>query len=223
MSDSTKISRDAYNLWSQSYDGLDNPMLAMVDHAFDIEPLISSKKRVIELGCGTGRNIARVISNGALSYVGVDQSDGMLEKARAKFPQFGFLNADIQRHLPFETGRADLILVTLVFEHLPNLLPTLQEAHRVLAPGGLIRILEIHSDLTSRGTGAHFQHGDREIALPSYAHDSNEWQSTLLSAGLTLSSIKSLVADAQAIKRCAKLSKHQGHAVLFDIQARKSP
>jgi ubiquinone/menaquinone biosynthesis C-methylase UbiE len=216
-------SPEAYNLWSQNYDRFDNPMLAMVDHAFALDPLNLKGRKVIELGCGTGRNIERLFAAGATSYVGLDQSPGMLTSAQSKHPDATFLSADIQARLPLNDGCAEFVLTTLVFEHLQRLQSTLFETYRVLSPGGALRILEIHSDLWNRGTKAHFQHNDTEIELPSYPHNANDWKDALSKAGFQFVSIKSLFADSEAIKRCSKLSKHAGQAVLFDIQAIKDP
>lgn len=211
----------AYDLWSQSYDKLDNPLLAMVDLAFDRRSLNSMNLRVAELGCGTGRNVSRILASGAKSYHGFDQSLGMLEVARQKHPAHVFAEADIERNIPMADGEVDFILVTLVFEHLSNLTPALRESHRILSPGGCLRILELHSEIARRGTGAHFQNGENEIQLPSFAHDETEWRSAFEAAGWSRLDIVSLRADEEAISRCAKLTKHEGRDVLFDIVAWK--
>lgn len=212
---------EAYDLWSKNYDSFDNPMLAMVDHAFTLDPLRLNLKKAVELGCGTGRNVKRLHEAGILSYMGFDQSEGMLDKARQKFGDANFLSADIEKRLPLVDAGTDFVLVTLVFEHLQNLAPTLKEVFRVLSVGGTIRIMEIHSDLSLRGTKAHFQHEDQEIAFPCYTHTEEDWIRSLTEAGFTKLSIKSLSPDTDVVRHCAKLLKHIGRAVLFDITAIK--
>lgn len=214
-------SSSAYDLWSRDYDEFENPMLAMVDEAFLKKPLILAGARVVELGCGTGRNVAKIIAAGASSYIGIDQSPKMLEKARVKHPELSFITGDILQTLPIENASVDFILVALVFEHLNSLKPTLSEISRILKPQGQLRILELHSSLHNQGTKAHFKQDDCEITIPSFSHDALEWSREIVNAQLTVVSIDSLIVDQQAIDRCRKLAKHQGKSVLFDISVKK--
>jgi SAM-dependent methyltransferase len=213
-----------YDLWATTYDSFNNPMLAMVDRAFEMNSPNFAGNDVLELGCGTGRNIRRVLTSGAKSYTGLDQSAGMLKVAQDKNPgaTVKLVEANLDSVLPFESERFDFILVTLVFEHVPFLLPVLAEAHRVLKPGGKIRILEIHSGLVENGTGAHFEHNGETYDLPSFPHPALEWEATLTRAGFEIRHIKDLYADSQAIDRCSKLLKHKGKAVVIDIEAGKA-
>lgn len=214
-------SPEAYNLWSKNYDQFDNPMLTMVRYAMETHPLKLSGMNAVELGCGTGRNIPTLLEAGVESYIGVDLSAGMLEKAQAKFPNLRFINTDIQKQLPFPDSHFDFVLVSLVFEHLENLITTLSEIHRILKDGGKLRILEIHSDLTTNGTQAHFQHEEHEIRIPSFPHSKDEFKNIMSQVGFEIVLLKELSPNSETIHRCSKLSKHQGKRVLIDIEATK--
>lgn len=78
--------------------------------------------RVLDLGCGTGANLERVLNLRMPfgSYLGADQSWAMLAKVRAKFahlPRAGFHQLDLQKdRLP--EGPLALMVSTWVFEHL---------------------------------------------------------------------------------------------------------
>lgn len=52
--------------------------------------------------------------------------------------------ADLREHWPWPDGVASEILAFDVFEHLPDIIHTLNEAHRVLAPGGRLHFKVPH-------------------------------------------------------------------------------
>jgi 2-polyprenyl-6-hydroxyphenyl methylase/3-demethylubiquinone-9 3-methyltransferase len=93
---------------------------------------------ILDLGCGKGRFARHWLDAGA-SVVGLDISPGMLAQGHA-FPRVR--GSAVQ--LPFADAGFDLVVAIEVLEHLETrLLPrVLGEVHRVLAPGGLIAIVD---------------------------------------------------------------------------------
>jgi len=96
--------------------------------------------RVLDLGCGTGLNLERLLALGLPlgSYVGVDLSEDMLHQARAKFgdearAHFHQLNLLTD---PLPEGPFDLIISTWVFEHLPDPQQVVEKAWERLRPDG---------------------------------------------------------------------------------------
>src|SRR4051812_27626257 len=85
----TITTEEGYALWAASYDTFDNPVVAMAAHALDRTPPSVAGKRVLELGCGTGRNLNELIARGAREYVGLDSSEAMLKHARERSDQLG--------------------------------------------------------------------------------------------------------------------------------------
>ncbi|HLL45229.1 MAG TPA: class I SAM-dependent methyltransferase [Longimicrobiaceae bacterium] len=211
----------AYDLWSQAYDTFDNPLIAMTEHALDAAPLQLAGRRVLELGCGTGRNARRLLALGATSYVGVDGSPGMLERARAQLedPRAHWLQADLASPVPLADGCADEVLLCLVLEHVPQLGPLFQEVHRLLAPGGRVRGLEIHPRLVQAGTQAHFWHEGREYRLASFPHTAQDFVAALSAAGLEPAALCEWYGTQAAEAHCAKLRKHRGLPVVLDVRA----
>lgn len=51
---------------------------------------------VLDVGCGTGEPIARYIIDSGFRILGVDGSASMIELCRARFPDFGWLEADMR-------------------------------------------------------------------------------------------------------------------------------
>jgi ubiquinone/menaquinone biosynthesis C-methylase UbiE len=75
--------REGYDLWSQTYDDEDNPLIALEEAAF--ERLLGEVRglTIADIGCGTGRHALAMAQSGA-HVVAPDFSLGMLAKARAK-------------------------------------------------------------------------------------------------------------------------------------------
>lgn len=91
--------------------------------------------RLLDVGCGTGHS-RRVYANHLASYTGIDLSLGSLRVARRQFPGT-FVQADAFA-LPFADATFDAVAFSSVLHHLPERLPALGEARRVLRPGGLV-------------------------------------------------------------------------------------
>lgn len=93
--------------------------------------------RVLEIGCGTGRDAALLAEKG-FAYTGIDASDAMLALARARLPQADFRVMDFAT-LAFPGESFDAFWAAAVFLHVPKreIIEVLTEARRVLASGGV--------------------------------------------------------------------------------------
>jgi malonyl-CoA O-methyltransferase len=178
--------RQAYDRWSAVYDTYDNPMVgAATEIVAGIAPMAAGR-HVLELGCGTGRNLMVLSGAGAASVTGCDLSAGMLAAARAKAPMLSLVSADVADALPFCDGAADLVLFCLVLEHVAALAPPLREARRMLRPGGRLVIVEIHPDLAAQGVAAHFRDRDEVVHMPTFAHRPEDFEQAAAEAGLLI-------------------------------------
>lgn len=208
-----------YDRWSASYDAMVNPMVGASAAVLDREPLGCREMNVLELGCGTGRNVPRVMAEGALRYHGIDGSRGMLARAREAFvdARVTFEEADV--HGSFDLGGVfDLALVVLVLEHVVDLGATFANVRRALRPDGRIRIVEIHPDLVAAGTVAHFEQGGAEVRFTSTAHTPDALTSALRRSGFDVARMKPWTPDE--LGDVPKLGKHRGRAVILDVAAR---
>jgi SAM-dependent methyltransferase len=88
--------------------------------------------RILDAGCGTGRNLVEYAALGEVE--GVDFSADAVEFCRLRGLN-GVRQAALER-LPFESDRFDLIVATDVVEHLEDDRLALAELRRVAAPGG---------------------------------------------------------------------------------------
>lgn len=177
--------RKAYDRWSGLYDDYDNPMVAAASEVVAGLGPLARGRDVVELGCGTGRNLLALGAAGAASVTGCDASAGMLAAARAKAPVLALIAADIGEPLPLRDGVADLVLFCLVLEHVAQLGPPLAAARRLLRPGGVAAVVEIHPDLAAQGVGAHFRDGDDIVHMPTFAHRLDDYRRAGRDAGLS--------------------------------------
>jgi SAM-dependent methyltransferase len=99
-----------------------------------IEPITG--RHVLDLGCGKGRFGARLRDEGA-KVVGLDLSAAMLAECEG----IDRVRASARR-LPFGVGRFDAVVAVEVFEHLTGLDAVLDEARRVLKPGGVLAVVD---------------------------------------------------------------------------------
>jgi SAM-dependent methyltransferase len=95
-------------------------------------------KRVLEVGCGAGTDLARFARGGAL-VSGVDLSPSAIALARSNFDQQG-LQADLREadgeHLPFADDSFDLVYAHGVVQYTADPRSLVSECRRVLKPGG---------------------------------------------------------------------------------------
>ncbi|OBI16217.1 class I SAM-dependent methyltransferase [Mycobacterium sp. E2497] len=96
-------------------------------------------RKIADIACGTGilsDRIARELEPDEI--FGVDMSDGMLARARARTDRVRWLRGPAEQ-LPFDDGALDAVVTTSAF-HFFDQPAALREFHRVLAPGGLVAV-----------------------------------------------------------------------------------
>ena len=102
-------------------------------------------KRVLEVGCGTGLLLAR-FNEFASKATGIDLSEGMLEKAKARGLDVTLASAT---QLPFADASFDVACSFKVLAHIPAIDDALSEMARVVAPGGYV-IAEFYNPYSLR-------------------------------------------------------------------------
>jgi ubiquinone/menaquinone biosynthesis C-methylase UbiE len=109
------------------------------------QPANSRARRALEIGCGPGR-LLRPMSKHFGEIHGIDVSDEMIARARANLR--GIPHAHVHHTSgadlsPFADESFDFVYSYAVFQHIPSrevVMQYLSEAHRVLKPGGLLRV-----------------------------------------------------------------------------------
>jgi demethylmenaquinone methyltransferase / 2-methoxy-6-polyprenyl-1,4-benzoquinol methylase len=106
-----------------------------------VEQVVRKGDRVLDACCGTGDLALAARSRGA-DVVGLDFSEAMLERARAKSNEIEWVRGDVLA-LPFDDASFDAVTVGFGVRNVDDLKAGLGELRRVLRPGGRVGILEI--------------------------------------------------------------------------------
>jgi ubiquinone/menaquinone biosynthesis C-methylase UbiE len=118
---------------------------------------LDSAVRVFEFGCGTGRFGQKLLENHLPSnarYVGIDISDTMIGLAKDRLARFGdraeVHQVDGSPKIDFEAESFDRFVSTYVLDLLSieDIQAVLQEAWRILTPGGLIGLTSLTHGFT---------------------------------------------------------------------------
>jgi len=127
------------------YDAMNHAMTAGLDRRWRKETaraVVSRGDRVLDACCGTGDLALADLHAGAARVTGLDFSERMLERARAKSSEVEWVQGDALA-LPFADGSFDGATVGFGVRNLDDLEAGLRELRRVLRQGGRLGILEI--------------------------------------------------------------------------------
>ena len=179
----------AYDRWAAQYDSDRNATRDLDADVVRRSPLDLAGRRVLELGCGTGKNSAWLAER-AGELVALDFSPGMLDVARSRVraPNVRFVQHDIRAPWPVDAGCVDVVIGNLVLEHVRDLAPLFAEAARVLSAGGQLFLCELHPYRQLRGGQAHFTDGATRETVPvtAFLHSTSEYVNGAIAAGLEL-------------------------------------
>jgi ubiquinone/menaquinone biosynthesis C-methylase UbiE len=208
---------EAYDRWSRRYDDDHNATRDLDARVLRQSPLHVADARILELGCGTGKN-SEWLAAQAHSLVALDFSPGMLDVARRRVrsERVRFVEHDITRQWPVDPSSIDLVVGNLVLEHVRDLGPIYAEAARVFRPGGKLFLCELHPYRQLRGAQAHFEDAETNETVPvtAYPHSVSEYVNGGIAAGLTLRSLGEHVEESAAAGSAPRLL-----SVLFESAA----
>jgi ubiquinone/menaquinone biosynthesis C-methylase UbiE len=104
---------------------------------------------LLDIGCGTGLFVEKYLHHGG-SAVGIDLSRNMIERARRRCSCCGF-TLGTGESLPFRDNSFDAVASLLVFSYVRDPESMLNEAYRVMRPGGAISICTLGKKLLTSG------------------------------------------------------------------------
>ncbi len=142
---------------------------------------------LIDLGTGTGRML-ELFSGRADTAIGYDISHDMLNVARANLETRGRANCHVRfgdiLSLPEPAGSADAVLIHQVLHYLDDPRAAVQEAARLLRPGGRLVIVDFapHEEESLRESHAH-----RRLGFPRA-----EMADFVSAAGLDMAAVRDL-------------------------------
>lgn len=147
----------SYNSWATIYDSNENKTRDL-DKEVSIQTLSKySFERVLELGCGTGKNTEWLVQQNC-SIIAFDFSEKMLAVAQKKLnsPKITFIRADLNQNWKVPDNSFDLITGNLVLEHIFDLEAIFKKSYQKLKQKGLFFICELHPFKQYLGTKARF-------------------------------------------------------------------
>lgn len=143
--------------------------------------------RVLDVATGAGHT-ARTFAQQTAFVVASDVTYQMLATARDHLRGEGHHNAALclhdAEHLPYPTASFDLVTCRLAAHHFPNPLGFVQEAARILKPGGLLAIAD--NIVSGEPEVARFINTFEKLRDPSHnwAYSLDDWETFFFSAGL---------------------------------------
>jgi ubiquinone/menaquinone biosynthesis C-methylase UbiE len=198
----------AYDRWSRRYDDDHNATRDLDARVLRQSPLHVADARVLELGCGTGKN-SEWLAARARTLVALDFSPGMLDVARRRVrsERVRFVEHDITHRWPVEPSSIDLVVGNLVLEHVRDLGPIYAEAARVLRAGGELFLCELHPYRQLRGGQAHFEDAETNETVPvtAYRHSVSEYVNGGIAAGFRLRALGEHVEESTASDSAPRL------------------
>jgi len=100
---------------------------------------IQHRRKWLDVGCGTGALSAAILDQCTpSSVVGVDPSEGFLEKARENLAGRAQLRQGSATAIPLDDGSVDVVVSGLVLNFVPDQRAALAEMARVTGEGGVI-------------------------------------------------------------------------------------
>jgi len=209
-----------YDLWANSYEHTPNPVVA-VDARHSIGLLAPRQgERILDAGCGTGRNLAPMLASGALPQ-GVDFSPGMLEVARHRHPDVPLFEADLEGTLPFPDGEFDAVYCSLLGEHLDHPAQAMAEFFRVLRPGGRLVFSVFHPVLAATGMSAQFESDGEAYKLVAHPYTVDDYAGWVTGAGFTEPDRHEFTGDDEMVADVPWASWLVGRPVLLVLPAAK--
>ncbi len=170
--------KTAYRKWASFYEKMFNP-LVLTEDKYMKKLLINVKgKKILDLGCGTGRHAIFLAKKGAV-VIGIDFSSEMLREAKKNAKRsrvkINFKKRDITKKLPFKNNSFDIVLCSLVFNHIKNLAPIFKEVSRILKPSGVFIFSDLHPGLISKKRYPLFIRNKVNVYTEWYWHNFSEY------------------------------------------------
>ena len=144
---------ETYSRLAEHYD--DEPNLhscwgQATDKALGSIHIKDDSRLILDVGCGTGRALARLVprAKSGVQFVGIDPAENMRNLALGRLQPFRnvqICNGSFE-HIPLETGSVDYLFSIFAFHWTTDPDATVREVQRVLKPGAEMDLFFIGRD-----------------------------------------------------------------------------
>ena len=213
--------REGYAAWVETYestvfDEMDLRLLARIGSV-----AWKDVRQAVDLACGTGRIGAWLAAAGVQAIDGVDVTEAMLERARAKDVYRELVVGDMRR-TELVACRYDLAIQVLAEEHIPDLGPLYDEAARLAVAGAAFVIVGYHPYFLLSGVPTHFDDARGEpVAIESYVHLFSDHFRAARAAGFHLAELDEGLVDGTWIARKPKWEAYRNRPVSYAMVWRR--
>lgn len=220
------VTRDMYNGWAHIYEEDGNPMTAAEAGLYWqlMKNIDLADCQVLDLGCGTGRHTLLLSQQGS-RVTAIDFSEGMLKQAMQKpgAENISFLLHDLSRDLPTEPGFFDLVVSSLVLEHIENLGHFFSQVAKVLKPGGRAILTTMHPNMFLKGTQARFTNPvtGEKVTATSYPYQISDFVNGAIESGLLLERLEEAKGSEELAQRLPRAEKYIGWNMLVALVCKK--
>ncbi|HNK61348.1 MAG TPA: class I SAM-dependent methyltransferase [Chitinophagaceae bacterium] len=187
---------EAYKHWSAQYDTNQNKTRDL--EAISLRETLNDIKfeNCLEIGCGTGKNTEWLLTKGQ-KITAIDLSEEMLTIAREKISNDNvqLLKVDINQDWTFTTEKFDLVVCSLVLEHIENINRIFKLISEHLTKNGTVYIGELHPFKQYSGSKASFENEEGKQTVTVFTHHISEFTSLAKQNGLTISEVKEYFDD----------------------------
>lgn len=220
----TVSARTGYGEWAETYE-------ETVPDLLDIRVLDSLKSvawrsagQCLDLACGTGRIGSWLRSRGISVVDGLDITPEMLDRAREKglYRNLSLGSVDATE---IPGGRYDLIVMSLVDEHLATLGPVYREAYRLGSAGAKFVLVGMHPFFFMTGMPTHFKDAQgHPKAIETHVHLTSDHVSAAHAAGWSLVEMYEGVIDEDWVRVKPKWAELRSYPVNFGyVWERRAP
>ena len=162
----------AHSLWAETYDRNPNPLLALEERM--IEPLLppfnANGMFAVDVACGTGRWLLKLMHRGAQFGAGLDFASEMLLQAQGKPGiEDKLILADCAA-MPIASHCSDLAVCSFAVGYIPDLSRFATELSRIVRGGGHLFVSDFHPSGYLRGWKRTFRYRETVLEISSFRH-----------------------------------------------------
>lgn len=170
----TVSAAEGYEWWAPTYDDAPNPLLAREERYLSALLTDLHGKSALDLACGTGRWLEKLMEQGCESGLGIDYSSAMLRIAGEKPAIRGRLARAECDSLPLPSDCFDLAICSFAVGHIHDLESVARELGRVTKAGADVFVADLHSEAYARGWRVGFRWGDTAVQIETHPRTPDE-------------------------------------------------